>query len=302
MSARRAAHRERAIVVTGANGGIGVPLVEQLARKGFRVFAAMRQTGNGATHLQEGRVVPIELDVTREESIRAAADEIAARSGPGGLAGLVNMAGVLVSGPMELVPFDEFRRQFDINVLGPFAVAKALLPLLREGRGRVVNIGAATARTTVPFLGPISASKAALAAITDAMRMEFAPFGIRVVLIEPGAIGTAIHTKSAQARNAALGQAKSEVAALYQPAIAAFEAALAKAAADKPKVVVEAVIKALTNGNPKPRVLVGKGAGQLAMLRRVPTGTRDGILMGSLGLKKPLAEAAARLPSPTHTS
>jgi short-subunit dehydrogenase len=160
-------------------------------------------------------------------------------------------------------------------------------------RGRIVNIGAATAQTTVPFFGPISASKAALASITDAMRMELKTFGIKVVLIEPGAIATTIFAKSGAAQEAALNTAPPERTLIYRPAIEAMRKVTAKSGADKISVVVEAVVAALTVRTPKPRVLIGKGASQLAFLRHLPIRIRDSLLMRSLGIKQPL-EAAAR--------
>jgi NAD(P)-dependent dehydrogenase (short-subunit alcohol dehydrogenase family) len=164
-------------VVTGAGGGTGGAIVQRLAKHGFRVRAALRtQAAVDAFARQAGdRIVPLLLDVTDEASVEAAAHTVIDEVGEVGLVGLVNSVGIIVDGPLELITVENFRRQFEVNVTGIFAVTRAFLPALRQGRGRVVNIGGAFARTTMPFMGPLSASKAALASLGDAMRMEFAP-------------------------------------------------------------------------------------------------------------------------------
>jgi NAD(P)-dependent dehydrogenase (short-subunit alcohol dehydrogenase family) len=136
------------------------------------------------------------MDLEDAETIEAAVREVARIVGHGRLSGLVNMAGVIVEGPLEATPPVELRRQFEINVIGPFAVTQALLPFLKQAHGKVVNIGAISAHLTVPFYGPIAASKSALASLNDAMRLEFAQFGVDVILIEPGAMKTGIFSTS----------------------------------------------------------------------------------------------------------
>jgi NAD(P)-dependent dehydrogenase (short-subunit alcohol dehydrogenase family) len=207
-----------------------------------------------------------------------------ARIAAGGrLSGLVNMAGVIVEGPIETIPPAELRRQLEINLIGPFALTQALLPLLKQAHGKVVNIGAISARLTVPFYGPIAASKSALASLTDAMRLEFAQFGIDVILIEPGAMKTAIFSTSRAARDANLSGLP-EQERHYRPALNQMDRAFEKAGADDPEVVVDAVIKGLFGNHPRPRVVVGKGTGALLMLSRLPVRTRDKLVKSALGL------------------
>lgn len=179
------------VLVTGASGGIGRRLVERLADAGFAVYAGARSESGlkAASSISAARVVPIALDITDGESIAAAAQRLAQDLGGRGLAGLINMAGIIVEGPLELIPVANFRRQFEVNVVGPFALTRALLPLLQAGRGHIVNIGAAAAHTTVPFFGAISASKAALASVSDAMRMEFGRSGSRSSWSSPARSG-----------------------------------------------------------------------------------------------------------------
>ena len=144
------------------------------------------------------------------------------------------MAGIIIEGPLEAVPAQAIRRQFEVNVIGPVALTQALLPLIAKVRGMVVNIGAVSAHLTPPFYGPIAASKAALASLNDAMRQEFAPLGVKVVLIEPGAMKTGIFATSRAARDEWLAQ-RPDVEQRYRPALAAMERAFEKSGADDPE-------------------------------------------------------------------
>ena len=200
------------------------------------------------------------------------------------------MAGVIVEGPLETIPPAELRRQLEINVVGPLALTQAALPMLKQARGRVVNIGAISAHLTVPFYGPIAASKSALASLNDAMRLEFAQYGMEVILIEPGAMKTEIFSTSRATRDATL-LAFPEQERHYRPALIAMDRAFEKAGADDPDVVVNAVIKALFRNRPKPRVVVGKGTGALLMLSRLPVRARDKLVKSALGLATALKPA-----------
>lgn len=143
------------------------------------------------------RLTPLRLDVTDLDSIVTAVRTVSEAVGEAGLAGLVNNAGIAVPGPIETVPLDLVRRQFEVNVVGQIAVIQAFLPLLRKGRGRIVNMSSIAGVAAVPFLGIYGASKFALEAMTDALRLELRAWGISVSLVEPGAIATRIWNKSA---------------------------------------------------------------------------------------------------------
>jgi NAD(P)-dependent dehydrogenase (short-subunit alcohol dehydrogenase family) len=200
---------------------------------------------------------------------------------------------VIVEGPLELIPLAEFRRQFDVNVAGPFALIRGLAPELRQARGRIVNIGAASAHVTPPFFGPIAASKAALASLSDAARLELAAFGVRVVLIEPGALRTGIFETARRAQAEAMTGQSPQIVALYRRAIDAAHEALGKLAADDPDVVVRAAMNALNDRDPRPRVLVGRGAAMLARLRMLPDKWRDRLLLNMVGASKAMKRAGA---------
>jgi NAD(P)-dependent dehydrogenase (short-subunit alcohol dehydrogenase family) len=275
------------ILVTGASAGIGKALVQRLARDGRDVIAAARDPARVSAPNGPGRVEVVRLDFDDPPTLEAAARDVSRIAGSAGLAGLVNMAGIIVEGPLEAIPMQALRRQFEVNVVGPVALTQALLPLIAKARGRIVNIGAVSAHLTPPFYGPIAASKAALASINDAMRQEFAPLGIRVVLIEPGAMKTGIFATSRAARDAWLNE-RPEVERRCRPALAAMERAFEKSGADDPDVVVKAVTTALAARRAKPRAVVGKGAGAFVMMSRLPTRLRDCLVRSALGLSAAL--------------
>src|SRR5581483_3387516 len=150
---------------------------------------------------------PVTLDVTDDGSIAAVrVDELHA---------LVNNAGVAVSMPIEFLPLDELRRQLEVNVVGQVAVTQAFLPALRSTRGRIVNVGSIAGRSALPFLGAYAASKHALEAITDALRVELQPFGIHVAIVEPGTIATPIWQKGAATFQRLIAGVPAEVTELY---------------------------------------------------------------------------------------
>ena len=180
----------KSVVITGASTGIGAACALHLDQWGWRVFAGVRKQGDAEALRAQGsaRLTPVSLDVTDTVSISTAASAVAGAVGAAGLAGLVNNAGIVVPGPIELLPLSDLRRQLEINVVGQVAVTQAFLPLIRAGRGRIVNMGSIAGRMATPFTGAYGASKFALEALTDALRLELQPWGISVSIIEPGAV------------------------------------------------------------------------------------------------------------------
>ena len=179
------------VLVTGASSGIGLASALRLAGAGWRVYGGVR-TAADADALRQHGIEPVELDVTDAAQIDAATAAV----GPE-LDGLVDNAGIAVAAPLELVPLDELRRQLEVNVVGQIAVLQAVLPALRRARGRVVLMGSIGGRSALPFLGPYAASKHALEALADSLRVELRPFGLAVSIVEPGSIATPIWRKGA---------------------------------------------------------------------------------------------------------
>jgi len=280
-------NKGKAIFVTGASGGIGSDAVRRLASSGYRVFAGIRdhtQVGHFAD--ASGTIIPVNLDITDSNSIRIAAMTVADAVGKAGLFGLINNAGNIVQGPLELLSIDEIKRQFDVNVFGQIAVTQAFLPLLRRREGRIVNIGAVTGKTAMPYIGALSASKHALEAVTDALRVELQPWNIHVSIIEPAAIETNIFKKASAAARISLDRVPPEKRMLYEPAIEAVNASFAKQPVSSTKVVTDAIVHALTSDRPRTRYAVGRGARLVVSLSHLPDRFVDRLLIGSLGLSR----------------
>ena len=277
------------VVVTGASTGIGRLSALRLDEMGFRVLAGVRRRADAESLAAEasGRLTPVHLDVTRTEDVLRAAEHVREAVGDGGLWGLVNNAGVVFSGPLEFLPIEYLRRQFEVNLFGQVAVTQVLLPLLRAGRGRVVNIGSISGRCSLPFQAPYAASKHALEAVTDALRLEVRPFGIRVSIIEPSSVSTPIWDKSIKRGEDVAEGFPAECDSLYGGCLAGLRD-LAGEAADNaidPERVVSRVVHALTARRPKSRYLVGFGARQLWLLERLPVRLRDWLIWREIARK-----------------
>ena len=267
----------RTVVVTGTSSGIGLASALRLVRAGWRVFGGVRTDEDGAA-LRECGVEPLTLDVTDAGQIAAAAETV----GPE-LHGLVDNAGIAVAAPLELVPLDELRRQLEVNVVGQVAVLQAFLPALRRERGRVVLMGSVGGRSALPFLGPYAASKHALEAFADVLRVELAPWGMTVSIVEPASVKTAIWAKGAEQAEAMRVGLGDDAAELYAARIAKFrEVALRRGPGIEADVVARCVEHALTASRPKARYLVGRDAHLRAWIERLPTRLRDRVLTRAL--------------------
>lgn len=200
-----ASEEMRAVVVTGCSTGIGRTCALELVGRGYHVFGSVRSDADAEALQKEAGagLTPIRMDVTDYDAVSKAAAAVEDALGETGrLVGLVNNAGIAVYGPLELLPIETFRQQFEINVLGYLAVTKAFIPLLRRDKGRVVMIGSSSAYLTPPFLGPYASSKCALESMSDALRRELAPWGIEVVVMQPGAVITPLWDKSVDSGDA----------------------------------------------------------------------------------------------------
>jgi NAD(P)-dependent dehydrogenase (short-subunit alcohol dehydrogenase family) len=269
--------RVRRVLVTGASSGIGLASALRLARAGWHVRGGVRTTAD-ADALRAHGIEPVELDVTETAQIAAAAEAVGSE-----LHGLVDNAGIAIAAPLELVPLDELRRQLEVNVVGQVAVLQAVLPALRRARGRVVLMGSIGGRSALPFLGPYAASKHALEAFADVLRVELAPWDIGVSIVEPASVKTAIWTKGAEHADAMRAGLSSEASALYAERIERFRRVVLKRGPGvDPDVVARAVEHALTASRPKARYLVGRDAHLRAWIERLPTRLRDRVLTRAL--------------------
>jgi len=282
-----------AVLVTGASRGIGRATAVLLGRMGLTVYGTVRSDGD-ATQLSEvtnGRVMPLTCDVTDAVSVKAMAQELWRRTGETGLAGLVNNAGIAVAGPLEVLPTEAWREQFEVNVLGVVRVTRALLPLLRLGGGRIVSISSTSGLIAIPYLGPYGASKAALDRISEILRIELRPWGIPVSVIHPGLVDTGAPGRFLEAAEELLLAADPEVRRLYSPYITRMRAL----AHDRvvggmpPERVAQVIARALLARRPRRVYRIGLEAHALAavaqwmpgwlrewLVSRALVGSRDG--------------------------
>lgn len=276
------------ILVTGTSSGIGEACTRHLAGLGYNVFAGVRKQED-AERIAGPRVEPVMIDIADDSSVAAAAAYIREAASTMGLAGLVNNAGIAVAGPLEFIPVDEFGRQLDINVTGALRTTQALLPLLRQARGRIVNISSIGGRVAIPMVGPYNASKFALEGLSDALRRELRPWGIHVALIEPGAVATPIWDKSAERADELQRDASPEVRERYGEVMDAVRRQSQKNRTEgvPPQDVAEAVAHALTADKPKTRYLVGRDAKIRASVAKVvPDRLMDAAISRALGQRK----------------
>ncbi|HXN38066.1 MAG TPA: SDR family oxidoreductase [Solirubrobacteraceae bacterium] len=277
-----------AVLITGASTGIGRACTEHLDSLGFTVFAGVRKQtdADSLRGIGSGRTQALMLDVTDSEAIVSALRSVD-EAAPAGLAGLVNNAGIAVAGPLEFVTLDDWRRQLEVNFIGQVAVIQAALPALRRARGRIVNMTSIGGRLASPFLGPYSASKYALEAITDSLRLELRPFGIAVAAVEPGAVATPIWGKGRAEAEQATANMPAQAMQLYRNGIEALPKLIAQAERSgvAPLEVARAVGHALTASRPKTRYVVGRDAkARLLLTRLLPTRVMDKIVVRGMGI------------------
>jgi NAD(P)-dependent dehydrogenase (short-subunit alcohol dehydrogenase family) len=273
----------KSVVITGASSGIGRACALRLDKLGWQVFAGVRQEAAGAELCRQAsaRFMPVLLDVGEPNSIAAAAI-VKATVGQAGLAGLVNNAGIGTGGPLEILPIAELRRSLEVNVIGQIAVTQAFLPLLRKGRGRIVNMGSISGRVAMPGLGPYAASKFALEALTDALRVELSPWGLSVSIIEPGPIDTPIWAKSLATADNLTQTWPPQAFDLYGQAIKIIRQAIVNSSRQAAPVneVVRAVTHALSAKRPHTRYPVGRGMGLTSsVLPLLPDRLRDWVII-----------------------
>jgi NAD(P)-dependent dehydrogenase (short-subunit alcohol dehydrogenase family) len=276
------------VFITGSSGGIGSAAITKLVGAGYRVFAGVRNPEK-IKRLAENlapAVVPVKIDVTDPDSIAAAARYVGEAVKDDGLSGLVNNAGYILQGPLELLTMDEIKEQFDVNVFGQIRTVQTFLPLIRKAAGRIINIGAVTGKMAMPYIGVLSASKQAVEALTDALRVELRPWNIHVVLIEPAAMETAIFDKAKASSDAALQNVPQDKRALYDDALSLVNASTENQQMNPPEVVANAIYHALSANRPHPRYAVGKGARLAVTLGKLPDRLRDRLLIRALGLNK----------------
>jgi NAD(P)-dependent dehydrogenase (short-subunit alcohol dehydrogenase family) len=221
-------HSGRSAVVTGAGGGLGRDIALGLAAKGYIVFGTAF-SGGEVSDLKEasgGRVSLTVCDITKEQAVKTWAAGVSEALGGSGLDLLINNAGILTPGPLEVLSLDAIRHEFDVNVFGALSVMNAFLPTLRKARGRIVQVSTWTASVPLPFNGPSGASKAAMEVFATVYRAELKRFGIDVVVAAAGNMKTGGPAKTAAALKRVADGMTPEQRELYGQTFASFEGAL----------------------------------------------------------------------------
>jgi NAD(P)-dependent dehydrogenase (short-subunit alcohol dehydrogenase family) len=276
-----------AVLITGTDSGIGAACAEYLDGLGFRVFAGVldRTALETKRGTRPARIRPVVLNVAKPEDIESACASITESVGAAGLFGLVNNAGYAIGGPLEYLPIEVMRRQFEVNFFGTLAVTQAFLPLIRAGQGRIINIGSPSGTLVLPFLSPYAASKAAIKAMTEVLRIELRPWNIPVSLIEPGRILTGIWRQSTDDSAALLENYPEEAIQRYRPVMEALVRMNTGAAARglPPARVAQVVGRVLTCGRPRARYYVGWDSRLLTLAAHVvPTRLRDRVISDAI--------------------
>lgn len=277
------------VLITGGTDGLGRAAAMLLAEHDYRVFAGGRNVDRRAalTQLARDRKLPletIELDVCDDASVNNAVTEIERSAGPIDI--LVNNAGIAIAAVMEEITLADLRKQYETNLFGVLRVTQRVLPeMRRRRRGRIINMSSIAGKVAIPIMGPYSSSKHALEAISDAMRLELYPFGIHVVLIEPGMIRTSMSRNAEELSTAYVkGAAESPYGAIYQGFRSSWEKTT-KASHDTPEDCARVILNAIEEPTPRARYLVTREAKVSAFMRRVlPDRAFDGGIQKRLGL------------------
>jgi NAD(P)-dependent dehydrogenase (short-subunit alcohol dehydrogenase family) len=280
-------------LITGASTGIGQATALRLANAGWTVLAGVRDVTAGERLVEEargGQMVPLGLDVTDSELIAQAAARVSGlgaggESSPGRLDALVNNAGIGVGGPLELVAIEDLRKQLEVNVTGQIAVTQALLPALRAASGRIVFVSSVGGRVAMAFTAPYAASKHAIEAIGDALRVELRTSNVQVALVEPGSVATPIWDKARAEGDQLI------VPEGLQREYGRVPAAMSKVLQDTasrgvpPEQVAQTIERALTARRMRARYVVGRDARAMMLIRRVlPDHVFDRLARRALGV------------------
>jgi NAD(P)-dependent dehydrogenase (short-subunit alcohol dehydrogenase family) len=272
-------------IVTGASSGIGEATVRGLADRGLHVLAGVRRQPD-ADRLAAERIEPVILDITDPDHIAAISDRVGADRRP--LRALVNNAGVAINSPVETLPMDEWRRQFEVNFFGQVAITQAMLPALLSAGGRIVNVSSIGGRVAGPTFGAYAGAKFALEGMSDSLRREVGRLGVDVIVVEPGAVATPIWDKGVETAEGLAARMSEEQAARYRDLLDAMRArarALAEGGSD-PDSVAEMIVGAIEARRPRTRYLVGRETKVMGRLARVlPDRILDHLIARNLGLR-----------------
>lgn len=289
------------VLISGAASGIGRACTVHMARAGFAVFAGVRRDEDLEPVRRDfarecgpaaRRVHVLPLDVADPASIDEALREVARLLEGRGLNGLVNNAGIVVACPLEFLAPEEFQRQVDVNLRGPFLMTRAALPLLREARAagapaRIVMMSSVASGRVLPLFGPYSATKSGLEALAHALRLELRPWGIQVSIVEPGAVRTPLWEKSVESFDARFAHLSEMARGLYREHRDFVRQAVLRCSdgGQQPEEIAVSVCHALTASRARTRYRAGVGPVLMPLWNMLPTGLTDLLTLSWLGLR-----------------
>lgn len=263
-------HENELVLISGASTGMGAATAAELARRGYHVLAGVRTTAD-ADAIRSDRIEPLVLDITDEGQVRAAAQRVADDPERRPLRALVNNAGLAANGPVETLPMEVWRRMFEVNLFGHIGMTQALLPALHASAGRIVTISSTGGKIAMPGFGAYSATKYAIEAVSDALRRELAPHGVGVVIVEPGAVRTAMGASGLRTARELLGDMPPQARARYDRQMGAVLTQLEEFGRNgmPAERAAVAIADAVTSRHPRPRVTVGRDAALFTRLSRI---------------------------------
>ncbi len=270
MNSSHRPDRRELIVVTGASTGMGAATARVLARKGFHVLAGVRRQAD-ADVLRADGIEPLILDITVESDVARVADRVATDPQRRPLRALINNAGIAINAPVETLPMSEWRKQFEVNLFGHIAMTQALLPALLLSAGTVVNISSVGGKVVLPTYGAYAGSKFALEAVSDALRREVSDIGIKVVVVEPGAVKTEMAERGIATAEALMANMTAAQRGRYDDLAAAVTAQARSFGEDgvSAERAAKIIAKAATASRPRTRYTIGRDAAVLLRISRV---------------------------------
>jgi NAD(P)-dependent dehydrogenase (short-subunit alcohol dehydrogenase family) len=261
---------EELVLISGASTGMGAATARELAGRGYHVLAGVRRTID-ADALRAPNLEPVILDITNADQIDAVAGRIAADPARRPLRAVINNAGIAINAPVEQLPMEQWRRQFEVNFFGHIAVTKAVLPALHASSGRIVNISSIGGKIAMPTYGAYAGAKFALEAMSDALRRELAPHGVQVVVVEPGGVRTEMTGHGVERANDTLAAMSPAERNRYGPLLQAIiNQATAFTTSGLPAEAAGRIIAhAATARRPRSRYTIGRDAAILTRLSRI---------------------------------
>lgn len=279
MNNSKKTNKKQQVLITGASTGIGYATALYLDKIGFKVFAGVRKEEDGQNLSQNAssNLTPVILDVCKKESISKTFYAISQQLGSDSF-NLVNNAGLSLNGPLELLPLNDIKKIIDVNIYGLLSVTKSFLPLIRKNKGRLVNISSGHGLLAVPDKSVYAASKFAVQAISDSLRVELRPFGVSVSNVVVGKVNTNVLGKIERDRNKMIDSASPEIAIKYLTLIKYFDKEVKHIPGIDAIEVAKTISDALSRSKPKAQYLIGPGAKKMKILSAMPRRMRENML------------------------